>query len=124
MFAKLRYGTTRRPRPGPALTTPFLFSLDSLLALALPLVRALTFNTPKNVISGDEVTLTWTWSGGTDPPTFTLELFGELSHNEYTLAKNVRSSAGSISFEFPSVPLRYVHWMRCARFCFREATMY
>jgi hypothetical protein len=57
MVAKHRYGTARPTRPGRVLTRPDLFSLYSLLALALPLVSVLTLRTPRIMISRRQATI-------------------------------------------------------------------
>ncbi|KIK81717.1 hypothetical protein PAXRUDRAFT_832661 [Paxillus rubicundulus Ve08.2h10] len=81
-----------------------MFAKLTALALALPLVSALTLNTPIGVTTGGEVTITWTAST-TDPTSFTLELVNTVFHNTFAIANTVQTSLGTITIQLPQVPV-------------------
>ncbi|KAH7886435.1 hypothetical protein F5I97DRAFT_1830185 [Phlebopus sp. FC_14] len=78
--------------------------LVSTLALALPLVSALTVNTPNGATTGGTVTLAWT-ATSTDPAYFTFELVNTAFHNTFAIANNVQASLGTITIQLPQVPV-------------------
>ncbi|TFY76590.1 hypothetical protein EWM64_g7420 [Hericium alpestre] len=78
------------------------YKLSTLVAL-VPLVSALTLNTPENLSSGGTITISWTTADG-DPPVFSLELLNTVFHNTFAIANNVQSGAGSITMQIPAVP--------------------
>ncbi|KIJ66577.1 hypothetical protein HYDPIDRAFT_174620 [Hydnomerulius pinastri MD-312] len=81
-----------------------MFAKFSALALALPLVSALTLNTPTGATTGGVVTITWTAST-TDSPYFTLEMVNTAFHNTFAIANNVQTSLGTMTIELPQVPV-------------------
>ncbi|KAH7923787.1 hypothetical protein BV22DRAFT_560258 [Leucogyrophana mollusca] len=81
-----------------------MFTKLSAVALALPLVSALTLNAPTGLTTGGQGTITWTTASG-DPATFTLEMVNTLFHDTFAIANNLQSNAGSYTFEMPQVPV-------------------
>ncbi|KAG6845562.1 hypothetical protein H0H87_007240 [Tephrocybe sp. NHM501043] len=81
-----------------------MFNKLSLLALATPLVHALTLNIPENPTSGGPVTISWATQSG-DPPTFSIELTNEAFHRAFAIANNVQPEQGSIDLILPVVPV-------------------
>lgn len=79
--------------------------LCSFLALVLPLVHALQLSTPTNVASGGSVTITWTPAAG-DPAVFSVYLVNTVFHDNFGVANNVQSSAGTLTLQLPIVPAR------------------
>ncbi|KAG5340520.1 hypothetical protein C0989_001330 [Termitomyces sp. Mn162] len=79
-----------------------MFNKLSFLALATPLVNALTLNIPSNPTSGGSVTITWT-STATDPP-FSLELNHPSFNSAIAIANNVQPGQGMITLTLPIVP--------------------
>ncbi|KIJ06559.1 hypothetical protein PAXINDRAFT_88644, partial [Paxillus involutus ATCC 200175] len=77
------------------------------LALALPLVSAMTVGTPVGAITGSPVTLTWA-GNSSDPAYFTFELTNPLFNYDFAIANNVQTSEGSLSLTLPQVPVGYV----------------
>jgi hypothetical protein len=74
------------------------------LALALPLVSAMTVGTPVGAITGSPVTLTWA-GNSSDPAYFTFELTNPLFNYDFAIANNVQTSEGSLSLTLPQVPV-------------------
>ncbi|KAF8838688.1 hypothetical protein BDN67DRAFT_62552 [Paxillus ammoniavirescens] len=81
-----------------------MFAKLTALVLALPLVSALTINTPIGATTGGMVTLTWT-ATTTDPTSFTFELTNTIFHNTFAIANTVTTSQGSITIQLPQVPV-------------------
>ncbi|KAH7923713.1 hypothetical protein BV22DRAFT_564152 [Leucogyrophana mollusca] len=69
-------------------------------ALSLHSVSALVLNTPTELTSGAEATITWTSQSG-DPSTFSLLL---KSYATFAIADNVQTSLETITLELPEVP--------------------
>ncbi|KAF9235378.1 hypothetical protein BU15DRAFT_51449, partial [Melanogaster broomeanus] len=76
----------------------------STLALVLPLVSALTLNTPTGVTTGGTVTLTWT-ATTEDPTSFTFELYNTIFHDTFAIQNTVQTSLGTITLQFPQIPV-------------------
>ncbi|KAH0825976.1 hypothetical protein J3R83DRAFT_7571 [Lanmaoa asiatica] len=81
-----------------------MFAKLSTLALALPLVSALTINPLVGATTGGTVTITWTAST-TDPATFSIELVNTAFHNQFAVANNVPTAQGQITIQLPQVPV-------------------
>ncbi|KAF9256670.1 hypothetical protein L218DRAFT_188189 [Marasmius fiardii PR-910] len=84
-----------------------MFSKSGVFALVATLsagVHALTLNTPSNVQSGQNVTVTWTTTSGDQP--FSLFLHHPTFNSDFAVANNVDPSKGSITFELPQVTPR------------------
>ncbi|KIJ11334.1 hypothetical protein PAXINDRAFT_157332 [Paxillus involutus ATCC 200175] len=81
-----------------------MFAKLIAVALALPLVSALTINTPTGATTGGTITITWSAST-TDPTSFTLELTNTIFHNTFAIANTVTTSTGSITLQLPQVPV-------------------
>ena len=76
----------------------------ALLVAAAATATAITFNTPTNVVSGQNVQISWT-STSTDPSVFSIELVNApLLGNEIAIANNVQTSSGSTTASVPVVP--------------------
>ncbi|GBE77529.1 hypothetical protein SCP_0104040 [Sparassis crispa] len=81
-----------------------MFVKISALAALLPLVSALTIQTPANWDSAIQANITWT-SASTDPSTWSFELVNPVNfHNSFGLANNVDPSTGVLLVELPVVP--------------------
>ncbi|KAG6873069.1 hypothetical protein C0995_003377 [Termitomyces sp. Mi166 len=78
-----------------------MFNKLGLLALATPLVNALTLNIPSNPTSGGPLTVTWTFQPGD-----TLELINEEFHDSFAIANNVQPELQSLDITLPIVPVR------------------
>ncbi|KAH0825941.1 hypothetical protein J3R83DRAFT_7533 [Lanmaoa asiatica] len=76
-----------------------MFAKLSLLALALPLVSALTFKTPMDVVSGKNTTFTWTLNG-TEPHEYYIFLSGPM----YQYLGNVTNPKQTNITAVPDVP--------------------
>ncbi|KAF9218146.1 hypothetical protein BS17DRAFT_791951 [Gyrodon lividus] len=100
-----------RRADNPTRIRPFVF-VTSALALALPLVSALTLNTPTGATTGGTITLSWTAST-TDPAYFTFELVNTVFHNTFAIANNVQTSQGTLTIQLPQVPVGYVIFFQC-----------
>lgn len=84
-------------------------SAVSALVFGLPLVSALTLQTPSGWQSSTTVNISWTSAAG-DPPIFTLELQNtDLFHQALALANNLQTSAGFASFQLGVIQSGYVH---------------
>ncbi|KAG9309060.1 hypothetical protein JVU11DRAFT_10942 [Chiua virens] len=81
-----------------------MFVKLSTLALALPLVSALTINPITGGTTGGTATITWTAST-TDPNYFSIELVNTVFHNTFAIANNVQTSLGSLTIQLPQVPV-------------------
>ncbi|KAF8551104.1 hypothetical protein OG21DRAFT_1513219 [Imleria badia] len=79
-----------------------MFAKLCTLALALPLVSALTFESISGWTTGATVTVTWTAST-TDPTSFSIELANPSYHNSYAIATNVVTANGQVTIELPAV---------------------
>ena len=89
---------------------PFFSLVFSALALAAPLVSALTVTTPTDWTNAGSVTVTWTAAAG-DPQTFDVELINQQFNSQFALANNVQTSDGTISLTLPQVPVGWVTYM-------------
>ncbi|KAG7086124.1 hypothetical protein E1B28_002083 [Marasmius oreades] len=81
-----------------------MFSKAGVFALVAALsvnIHALTLNTPSDVRSGQNVTLSWTTSSGDQP--FTVYLRHPSFNQDFAVANNVDPAAGSITFGLPQV---------------------
>ncbi|EPQ60277.1 hypothetical protein GLOTRDRAFT_108878 [Gloeophyllum trabeum ATCC 11539] len=76
--------------------------LSVAAAAVLPLVSALTLQTPSGLTSAGPATISWT-AESTDPP-FSLELVNQVFHNSFAIANNVQPGQGSLSLTLPIVP--------------------
>ncbi|KAH0825942.1 hypothetical protein J3R83DRAFT_7534 [Lanmaoa asiatica] len=81
-----------------------LLPLASLLALSLPLISALTFNTSTNVLSGHEYTFTWTLDGY-EPSVYYIVLSGPGSQVLGNVTLNPEQTSITA---IPYVPAGYV----------------
>ncbi|KAG8219196.1 hypothetical protein J3R82DRAFT_7 [Butyriboletus roseoflavus] len=81
-----------------------MFAKLSTLALALPLVSALTINAITGGTTGGAVTISWTAST-TDPTSFSIELINSAFHNSFAIANNIQTALGSITITLPQVPI-------------------
>jgi len=71
--------------------------------LFLPLVSAITFETPTNFTSGGPATINWT-PDSSDPDVFSLELVNPSFHNSFAIGNNIRTAAGTVNVNLPIVP--------------------
>jgi hypothetical protein len=81
-----------------------MFAKLITLAFALPLVSALTINTPTGATTGGEITLTWT-ATTVDPTSFTFELYNTIFSDTYAIANTVQTSLGTLTLELPQIPV-------------------
>ncbi|KAF8551103.1 hypothetical protein OG21DRAFT_1487263 [Imleria badia] len=79
-----------------------MFAKLCTLALALPLVSALTFGSISGWTTGATVTVTWTTSP-TDPTTFSIELANPSYHNSFAIATNVVTTNGQVTIDLPAI---------------------
>ncbi|KAI0050591.1 hypothetical protein FA95DRAFT_1581118 [Auriscalpium vulgare] len=80
-----------------------MLSKTSILVALLPLVSALQFNTPTNLTSAAEATISWTQQAN-DPQVITIELVNTIFHNTFAIANNIQSTAGTITLLLPVIP--------------------
>jgi len=80
-----------------------MFAKFSLVTLILPLVQALTIQTPTGLTSGGQTTINWTTTAG-DPTSFSFELLNQVFNNAYAIANNVATSLGTLTLDIPIVP--------------------
>jgi hypothetical protein len=78
---------------------------SALATFAVPLVSALTLNTPTGVSTGGVVNVTWE-ATTSDPSSFSLYMVNTIFHNTFAIANNVQASAGMITLTLPQVPVR------------------
>ncbi|KAG2144726.1 uncharacterized protein EDB93DRAFT_1241260 [Suillus bovinus] len=79
--------------------------ITALASFAIPLVSALTLNTPTGSPSvGDLVNVTWEATTA-DPSSFGLYMVNTIFHNTFAIANNVQTSAGIMTLVLPQVPL-------------------
>ncbi|KAG2141062.1 hypothetical protein DEU56DRAFT_281866 [Suillus clintonianus] len=78
--------------------------IAALAALALPLVSALTINTPTGVTTGGVMNATWEATTA-DPGTFSIYMVNTIFHNTFAIANNVQTSAGILTITLPQVPV-------------------
>jgi hypothetical protein len=76
----------------------------ALVAMLTAGAHALTLNTPSNVQSGRNITVTWTAASGDQP--FTLYLHHPSFNSDFAVANNVDPTTGSITFQLPEVTPR------------------
>lgn len=77
---------------------------SALATFAVPLVSALTLNTPTGVSTGGVVNVTWEATTA-DPSSFSLYMVNTIFHNTFAIANNVQASAGMITLTLPQVPV-------------------
>lgn len=80
------------------------YPLSALATFAIPLVSALTLNTPTGVAVGGLVNVTWE-ATTSDPSSFSLYMVNTIFHNTFAIGNNVQSSAGIITLTLPQVPV-------------------
>ncbi|KAG2342043.1 hypothetical protein BDR05DRAFT_423110 [Suillus weaverae] len=78
--------------------------IAALATFAVPLVSALTLNTPTGVSTGGVVNITWQATTA-DPGSFSLYMVNTIFHNTFAIANNVQASAGMITLTLPQVPV-------------------
>ncbi|KAG1825280.1 hypothetical protein EV424DRAFT_1471751 [Suillus variegatus] len=78
--------------------------IAALATFAIPLVSALTLNTPTGVAVGGLVNVTWE-ATTSDPSSFSLYMVNTIFHNTFAIGNNVQSSAGIITLTLPQVPV-------------------
>ncbi|KAG1783358.1 hypothetical protein EV702DRAFT_254877 [Suillus placidus] len=78
--------------------------IAALATFAIPLVSALTLNTPTGVSTGGVVNVTWEATTA-DPSSFSLYMVNTIFHNTFAIANNVQASAGMITLTLPQVPV-------------------
>ncbi|KAG1763262.1 hypothetical protein EDD22DRAFT_515030 [Suillus occidentalis] len=78
--------------------------IAALATFAVPLVSALTLNTPTGVSTGGVVNITWEATTA-DPSSFSLYMVNTIFHNTFAIANNVQASAGMITLTLPQVPV-------------------
>ncbi|KAG1798996.1 uncharacterized protein HD556DRAFT_166155 [Suillus plorans] len=78
--------------------------IAALATFAIPLVSALTLNTPTGVSVGGLVNVTWE-ATTSDPSSFSLYMVNTIFHNTFAIGNNVQSSAGIITLTLPQVPV-------------------
>ncbi|EJC98637.1 uncharacterized protein FOMMEDRAFT_149034 [Fomitiporia mediterranea MF3/22] len=81
----------------------FFSKIAASIALAAPLVSALTITTPTNWTSTGPAVITWSAVNG-DPQTFSIELINNVFNRQFALANNVATGAMTLSLTLPSVP--------------------
>ncbi|KAH0837808.1 hypothetical protein J3R83DRAFT_6009 [Lanmaoa asiatica] len=91
------------PRFEPRINNIILLPLASLLALALPLVSALTFKTPTDVVSGRATKFSWTLDGD-EPSVYEIVLGGPATQVLGTVKDPKQTSITAV----PQVPAGYV----------------
>ncbi|KAL0563900.1 hypothetical protein V5O48_017741 [Marasmius crinis-equi] len=79
-----------------------MFAKLSLLLSLTTLATALTLQTPSNVNSEQNVTVSWSDSNGAPP--FTLELHNTIFNSDFAVANSVNPTENSITFLMPQVP--------------------
>ncbi|KAG2107026.1 uncharacterized protein F5147DRAFT_637111 [Suillus discolor] len=78
--------------------------IAALATFAIPLVSALTLNTPTAVSVGGLVNVTWE-ATTSDPSSFSLYMVNTIFHNTFAIGNNVQSSAGILTLTLPQVPI-------------------
>ncbi|KAG2037551.1 hypothetical protein BDR03DRAFT_982187 [Suillus americanus] len=78
--------------------------IAALATFAIPLVSALTLNTPTSASIGDMFTFSWDATTA-DPSSFNLYMVNTIFHNTFAISTDVQTSAGSMTIVLPQAPL-------------------
>ncbi|KAG1871604.1 hypothetical protein F4604DRAFT_1681418 [Suillus subluteus] len=78
--------------------------IAAFATFAIPLVSALTLNTPTGASNGGSLNVTWD-ATTSDPSSFSLYMANTIFHNTFAIANNVQASAGGMTITLPDVPV-------------------
>ncbi|KAG1813851.1 uncharacterized protein BJ212DRAFT_1238963, partial [Suillus subaureus] len=70
----------------------------------IPLVSALTLNTPTSASVGDLFNVSWD-ATTSDASSFNIYMVNTIFHNTFAIANNVQTSAGGVTIVLPQAPL-------------------